>query len=110
MKVSVLFLVSLFFAPLIGLVPGFATAPALILVGAMMMTPVKEIQFDDYTELIPVFLTIVMMPLTYSIASGFGFGFVSYAFIKLFTGRGKEVSPFMWCITLLFLANFAMRG
>ena len=108
--VAVLFAVSLIFSPLVSLVPPCATAPALIIVGALMMSDVARINFNDFTDAVPAFLTIIMMPLTYSIASGFGFGFVSYAFIKLFTGRGKEVSPFMWCITLLFLANFAMRG
>ena len=108
--VAVLFAVSLIFSPLVSLVPPCATAPALIIVGALMISDVARINFNDFTDAVPAFLTIIMMPLTYSIASGFGFGFVSYAFIKLFTGRGKEVSPFMWCITLLFLANFAMRG
>lgn len=108
--VAVLFAVSLIFSPLVSLVPPCATAPALIIVGALMMSDVARINFNDFTDAVPAFLTIIMMPLTFSIASGFGFGFVSYAFIKLFTGRGKEVSPFMWCITLLFLANFAMRG
>ena len=110
MTVSICFLIALLFAPLVGLVPGFATAPPLILVGALMMSEVGKINFVDFSDGLPAFLTIIMMPLTYSIASGFGFGFVSYALIKVFAGRGKEVSPFMWCITALFVANFIMRG
>ena len=108
--VAVLFAVSLIFAPLIGLVPAFATAPALLIVGALMMMEVTHIDFEDFTEGFPAFMTIIMMPLTYSIASGFGFGFVSYAAVKLLSGRTKEVSLFMWIISALFLVNFTMRG
>ena len=108
--VAVLFLVSLVFAPLIGLVPAFATAPALLIVGALMMMEVTNIDFNDFTEGFPAFMTIIMMPLTYSIASGFGFGFVSYASVKLLSGRAREVSIFMWIITAMFVVNFAMRG
>ncbi len=108
--VAVLFAVSLIFAPLIGLVPAFATAPALLIVGALMMMEVTHIDFQDFTEAFPAFMTIIMMPLTYSIASGFGFGFVSYAAVKLLSGRVREVSLFMWIITAMFLINFFMRG
>ena len=108
--VAVLFAVSLIFAPLIGLVPAFATAPALLIVGALMMMEVTNIDFQDFTEGFPAFMTIIMMPLTYSIASGFGFGFVSYAAVKLLSGRMREVSLFMWLITAMFLINFFMRG
>ena len=108
--VAVLFAVSLIFAPLLGLVPSFATAPALLIVGALMMMEVSNIDFQDFTEGFPAFMTIIMMPLTYSIASGFGFGFVSYAAVKLFSGRAREVSLFMWIITAMFLINFFMRG
>jgi adenine/guanine/hypoxanthine permease len=107
--VAVLFLISLVFAPLIGLVPAFATAPALILVGALMMADVKNVKFDDFTDALPAFLTIIMMPLTSSIANGFAFGFVSYSFLKLLAGKGKEVSWVMWIISILFLVNFYMR-
>jgi adenine/guanine/hypoxanthine permease len=107
--ITVLFLISLIFAPLIGLVPGFATAPALILVGAMMMAEISNVSFDDLTEAVPAFLTIIMMPLTYSIANGFAFGFVSYTFIKVLAGRYKDVSIIMWVVSLAFLVNFYMR-
>lgn len=107
--IAFLFMVSLIFAPLVGLVPGVATAPALILVGALMMGEVVHVDFNDFTEAFPAFMTMVMMPLTYSIASGFGFGFVSYALVKLLTGRAREVSPVMWVVAVIFLINFGMR-
>lgn len=110
LTVAVLFAVSLIFTPLIGLVPPFATAPALLLVGALMIMEAKHIDFNDFTEGFPAFMTIIMMPLTYSIASGFGFGFVSYAAVKLLAGRAREVNLFMWIITALFFINFAMRS
>lgn len=107
--VAGLFAVALFFAPLVGLVPAYATAPALILVGALMIMEVRAIDFDDLTEGIPAFLTIVMMPLTFSIANGFAFGFISYAFLKLLAGRAKEVHYIVWLVALAFIANFFMR-
>ena len=110
LTVAGLFVLSIFFAPFVGLVPGFATAPALIIVGSLMVMDVVDIDFTDPTEGIPAFLTIVMMPLTYSIASGFAFGFVAYAGLKLLAGRAREVSPIMWIISAVFLINFAMRG
>ena len=106
---AVLFVVSLLFAPLVGLVPGFATAPALIIVGALMMSEVTCISFDDITDAIPVFLTIIMMPLTYSIANGFAFGFVSYTLLKLLSGRVKEVSWVMILVSGAFVLNFVLR-
>lgn len=109
LTIAALFLVSLFFAPLIGLVPGFATAPALILVGALMMAEIVHVKFDDFTDALPAFLTIIMMPLTFSIANGFAFGFISYTFVKVLAGRAKEVSVVMWLVSLAFLANFYMR-
>jgi len=109
LTVAALFLVSLVFAPLVGIVPGFATAPALILVGALMMTEIRHVDFSDMTEGIPAFLTIIMMPLTFSIANGFAFGFVSYTFLKLFSGRAKDVSWIMWLVSLAFLVNFYLR-
>jgi AGZA family xanthine/uracil permease-like MFS transporter len=109
LTVAVLFIVALLFAPLIGLVPGFATAPALILVGALMMAEISQVSFEDVTDGFPAFLTIIMMPLTFSIANGFAFGFISYTFIKSLTGKAKEVSWIMWAVSLAFLINFYMR-
>ena len=107
--IAVLFLIALVFAPLIGLVPAFATAPALIIVGAMMMAEVRSIDFEDITEGLPAFLTIIMMPLTASIASGFAFGFVSYTLLKAFSGKIREISLVMWGISICFLINFYLR-
>ncbi|MDF2633282.1 MAG: Xanthine/uracil/vitamin permease [Pelosinus sp.] len=109
LTVSLLFIVSLLFAPLIGLVPGFATAPALILVGALMMAEIGQVNFADFTDGFPAFMTIIMMPLTFSIANGFAFGFISYTFIKSLTGKAKDVSWIMWAVSVAFLINFYMR-
>lgn len=107
--VAALFMVALLFAPLISLVPGFATAPALIIVGALMMSEVIHIDFSDITDAIPAFLTIIMMPLTYSIANGFAFGFVSYTLLKLCSGKFKDVSPVMILVSAAFVLNFILR-
>lgn len=107
--VAALFLVALVFSPLIGLVPGFATAPALVLVGALMISSIRHVEFEDITDGLPAFMTIIMMPLTFSIANGFAFGFISYTFLKTLAGRTKEVSLFMWLISAAFLINFYMR-
>lgn len=107
--VAACFVLSLFFAPLIGLVPGFATAPSLILVGTLMMSGVTGIDFKDFSEALPAFLTIIMMPLTSSIATGFAFGFISYVVIKCFIGKIREVNIVMWIITAAFIVNLAMR-
>ena len=90
--------------------PGFATAPPLILVGALMMQEVGKINFADFSDALPAFLTIVMMPLTGSIANGFAFGFVSYAFMKTAVGKYKEVSWIMWLVSLAFVINLVMRS
>lgn len=109
LTVAALFLVSLLFAPLVSLVPAFATAPALIIVGCLMMGEVLRVRFDDITEGLPAFLTIIMMPLTYSIANGFAFGFTSYVLLKIFAGRIKEINWVMGLIGLVFLINFFLR-
>lgn len=103
---GVLFLVALFLAPLFGIIPGAATAPALIIVGLFMITSVLKINFDDFTEAIPAFLTIIMMPLAYSIAEGICFGVISYALLKLLTGKGKEASPVVYILSILFIAKY----
>ena len=103
------FLLTLFFAPLIAMVPGFATAPALIIVGALMMQEVVHINFSDFRVALPAFLTVVMMPFTFSIAAGFGFGFISYVLLQALTGRVREISVAMWAISVCFAINFALR-
>ena len=107
---GVLFLAALLFTPLIGLVPAFATAPALILVGALLMSEVGKIDFSDFTNALPAFLTIIMMPLTSSIANGFAFGFISYTVMKLFAGQYKKVSWIMYLVSIAFLINLALRS
>lgn len=101
-----MFALALFFAPIFLMVPGAATAPALILVGSFMLSPILKINFEDYTESIPVFLTVIMMPLAYSIAEGIVFGMLSYVVLKLLTGRTKDVSVVMYILAVLFLAKF----
>ncbi len=101
-----LFLLAIFLSPLFLMIPGAATAPALILVGAMMMSPVKNIDFDDFTESIPAFLTIVMMPLTYSISEGILFGVLSFVLLKVLTGKFKDISIVTVVLAILFLLKF----
>ena len=108
--VAALFLVGLLFEPLIALVPPCATAPALVLVGALMMADIGKIDFRDLTDGVPCFLTIIMMPLTYSIANGFAFGFISYAVLKTAAGRRREVSTLMWVISFAFFVNLWLRS
>lgn len=100
------FLISLFLFPLFSIVPGQATAAALIMVGLFMMSPITEIDFTDYTESIPAFLTIAMMPFAYSIAEGISVGMISYVLMKLVTGRSKEISPVMYILSLVFLLRY----
>jgi AGZA family xanthine/uracil permease-like MFS transporter len=101
-----MFFLSLFLAPLFLVVPSAATAPALIIVGLFMMSPIKEIDFSDYTEALPAFLTMVMMPFCFSIADGIIFGVVSYVCIKVLAGRSKEVPLLAYILAGLFVAKF----
>ena len=100
-----LFILALFFAPLIGIVPAYATAPALIIVGVYMFKSIKEINFSDFTEAIPAFLTIILMPLSFSISIGLSFGFISYVLLKAASGKASDVSILMWIIAALSLVN-----
>jgi len=100
---GLLFGAALFLSPLFLLVPGAATAPALILVGLFMLSPVKELELGDFTEAIPAFLTIIMMPLSYSIAEGLVFGILAYIFLKVITGKYKQVSAVTWVVGALFV-------
>lgn len=106
LTVGVLFLLTLLFAPLIFLIPSVATAPILILVGALMLTEIKNISFDDFTDVIPVFLTIILMPLTFSIAQGLAFGFLSYTILKLVTGKKDQLHWIMYLISIAFVIHF----
>ncbi|KXZ39118.1 putative MFS transporter, AGZA family, xanthine/uracil permease [Alkalithermobacter thermoalcaliphilus JW-YL-7 = DSM 7308] len=107
---GVLFLISTLFAPVFTSIPAEATAPVLILVGVMMASSMLKIDFNDLTEAIPAFLTIILMPLTYSIAEGLVFGIVSYASIKLLTGKGKVVEPSLYVLAILFIVKYAFAG
>jgi AGZA family xanthine/uracil permease-like MFS transporter len=100
---GLLFGLALFLSPVFLLVPGAATAPALILVGLFMLSPVKEIELGDFTEAIPAFLTIIMMPLSYSIAEGLVFGILSYIFLKAITGKWKDISIVTWIVGAFFI-------
>lgn len=104
--VAGLFLVALFFSQLFLLIPGAATAPALILVGVFMVSPVKEIDFSDYTEAIPAFLTMIMMPLTFSIAEGIVFGVLSYIVLKAATGKFKQIPILTYFVGAFFIVTF----
>jgi len=103
--VAGLFLVALFFSPLASAIPAFATAPALILVGGLMMQSVSAINWPDFSEAFPAFVTVVAMPLTFSIATGLSFGVISYTVVKLAAGKGREVSMVLWILTILFIAR-----
>ncbi|HSQ47690.1 MAG TPA: NCS2 family permease [Lutibacter sp.] len=106
LTVAIMFVLALFFAPIFMIIPAAATAPALIIVGLFMISPIMKIDLDDFTEAIPAFFTIIMMPLTYSIAEGIVFGMLSFVILKLLTGRYKEIKPIMYVIAILFLIKF----
>jgi AGZA family xanthine/uracil permease-like MFS transporter len=106
--VGLLFLLSVFFSPLAEIIPIEAAAPALVLVGFLMMTGVRDIPWDDLELAIPSFLTIVLMPFTYSITNGIGAGFISFVFLKLARGKSSEVQPMMYVASAAFLIYFAI--
>ncbi|MFC3631842.1 NCS2 family permease [Paracoccus angustae] len=108
--VAVLFLLAMFFAPLAGSVPAYATAPALLYVATLMVRELSEIAWEDVTEAAPAVLTALVMPFTYSIANGLAFGFISYAVIKLLTGRASQVHAATWIVAALFVIKFAFFG
>ncbi|MGH3097676.1 MAG: NCS2 family permease [Streptosporangiales bacterium] len=105
---GVLFLLSMFLAPLVEVVPAQAAAPALVVVGFLMMTQVAGIDWTDYGVAIPAFLTIVVMPFTYSLANGIGAGFISYVVVRAVQRRGREVHPLLWVVAVLYVAYFAI--
>lgn len=108
--VAVLFLACLFIAPLAGAVPAYATAPALFFVSCLMLRELADIKWEDSTESVPGVITALMMPFTYSIANGVAFGFISYAGLKLFTGRAKEVPVIVWIIAAIFVFRYVYLG
>jgi adenine/guanine/hypoxanthine permease len=106
LSTAALFGIALFLAPVFLMVPAAATAPALVLVGFFMMTPILNINFNDYTESIPAFIAIIIMPLTYSIAEGIVFGMLSYVLLKLLTGKTKDLTIVMVVLAVLFILKF----
>jgi len=107
---GICFLISLFVAPLVGAIPTSATAPALIIVGALMLGSVSEIEWTDPLIAFPAFLTLVMIPLTYSIASGLGMGIASYALLRLFSGRAKRNEWLLYLLAAMFILRFIYLG
>ncbi len=107
---ALLFLAALLFTPLIGIVPGFATAPALVIVGVFMFKNISNIDLADFKTSVPAFLTIILMPLTYSISTGLTFGFLSYVIIMTASGEWKKVSPVMWIIGILSALNLLVSA
>lgn len=104
---AVLFLASIIFAPIVGIVPGAATAPALIFVGILMLSNIKDIDFSDMTIALPAFCTAVFMPFTYSIANGVAVGLIMYCLIKLFTAKASDVKVLTWIISIVFIFRYA---
>ncbi|MEL1134242.1 NCS2 family permease [Desulfitobacterium sp. THU1] len=108
--VAILFAISAFLAPVLSAIPGVATAPALIIVGIMMLSSFKEIKWGDLSEAIPVFFAGIFMALCYSISYGIATGFIFYCIVKIVKGEAKDVSPVLWVSTLLFILNFILLG
>ena len=106
--VAILFAISSFFSPLISIVPSQATAPALILVGVMMMASFKDINWTELEEAIPTFFASIFMGLCYSISYGIAAGFIMYALTKVLKGKASQVSPVIWAVNALFILNFVI--
>jgi AGZA family xanthine/uracil permease-like MFS transporter len=106
---GVLFLLAMFFTPLVQIVPSEAAAPALVIVGALMISQIRTLEWDDMSLVIPAFLTIALMPFTYSITNGIGAGVVSYVLLRTAVGRRREVHPLMWVIAVAFVVYFALE-
>ena len=104
-----LFLLAMFLAPLVAVVPFEAASTALVVVGFLMMTAVRTIDWTDYEIAIPAFLTIVLMPFTYSISNGIGAGLISYVVLKLARGKAREMHPLLYGVAVLFVLYF-LRG
>ena len=105
--IAALFLAALFLSPVVSAIPGYATAPVLILVGALMCRSVARVRWDDFSEAFPAFLTVVATPLTFSVATGLSLGLIGYTLVKLGSGKHREISPLIWVLTLLFLLRYA---
>jgi adenine/guanine/hypoxanthine permease len=110
MLIAGLFLLAMFCAPIVEAIPSYATAPALILVGALMCGSLAKVPWDDFSESFPAFLTLVATPLTFSIATGLSLGLLSYTCVKVGAGRHREISPLIWVLSGMFLLRFAFLG
>lgn len=108
--VAMLLLLSLFFSPLVGAIPLFATSPVLLIVGAMMLRAIRKVPWEDATEAIPAFIIFITIPLTFSIATGIALGFITYPVIKTLSGRYRETTLLGWAIAVGFAAKFAVLG
>lgn len=108
--VAILFVLSIFFIPLLSGIPAFATTPALLIVGVLMAENIRGIRWDDPAESIPSFLTVLMMPLTYSIAEGLAIGFILYPLVKAFQGKAREISIAVWILAGIFLLRFVLMA
>jgi AGZA family xanthine/uracil permease-like MFS transporter len=108
--VGLLFLGALFVAPAVGAIPEAATAPALIIVGSLMMAHVGEIKWNEPEHAVPAFLTILATPLTFSIANGLAFGFTAHTLLQVLRGKAREVNWLVYLLTALFLARFFYLG
>jgi adenine/guanine/hypoxanthine permease len=106
---GVLFLLATFLSPLVQVVPSEAAAPVLVIVGAMLISQIRDLVWDDMSVAIPVFLTIALMPFTYSITNGVGAGVISYALLRTAVGRRRDVHPLMWVVAALFVVYFALQ-
>jgi len=104
--VAGMFLLAAFCAPLAAAIPGYATAPALILVGALMTESIARVEWTEFTEAIPAFITMVATPLTFSIATGLSLGLISYTLVKVAAGKFREVSVVIWILTVLFILRY----
>ena len=103
---GVLFLVAILFAPIFTAIPGFATAPALIFVGFLMISAILKVDFGDLTEAVPAYLCLLAMPLMYSIAEGIAIGVISYVVINVICGKAKKVTPLMYVLAVLFVCKY----
>jgi AGZA family xanthine/uracil permease-like MFS transporter len=103
---GIIFLLALVLAPIAGIIPTAATAPALIIVGVLMASSVVDINFNDFTEAFPAFLTLILMPLTYSIGNGIAGGIIAYTLLKVVTGQGKKVHWMMYVLFVIVMARY----
>src|ERR1700746_1113855 len=108
--IAAFFFLAMFCAPVVAAIPAYATAPALILVGALMCGAVARVRWDDFTEAFPAFLTLVATPLTFSIATGLSLGLLSFTFLKLGSRRYREITPLIWILSALFVLRYAFLG